>query len=486
MGGFLSPLRAEGWSGFMGQEHIHFVTGRLAEPALRDMLAHLAPQVGFAYSVDVMPITVAALMTPEWIARRIHPPVQTTKVMLPGYCGPGAGTIEAAAKVPVVLGPRDLRQLPEYFGCEGGRPESYGDYDIEIIAEINHAPRLPLDEVRRQARLLANDGADVIDVGCDPGGPWTEVADCVRALREDGHRVSIDSLDPREIEPAVRAGAELVLSVNSTNRRYAAAWGCEVVAIPDDPARLETLEETVAALEAAKVPYRIDPILAPIGFGFAASLERYQDVRRRWPAAAMMMGIGNVTELTDADSAAVNVLLLAICQELSIRSVLTTQVINWARSSVRECDFARRLVFHAIENRVPPKHLEPQLVMLRDPKLLEHGRQRLAELAEQIKDNNFRIFAEGGAVHLVSSGLHLQNRDPFLLFDELAAGEPGNLDPAHAFYLGYEMAKAATALTLGKNYRQDEALDWGFLTLPEESHRERKSAARRTREGGSE
>ena len=39
------------------------------------------------------------------------------------------------------------------------------------------------------------------------------------------------------------------------------------------------------------------------------------------------------------------------------------------------------------------------------------------------------------------------------------------------------------ALTLGKEYRQDEALDWGYLTQVEESHRLRKSAARREAEG---
>ena len=57
----------------------------------------------------------------------------------------------------------------------------------------------------------------------------------------------------------------------------------------------------------------------------------------------MMMGIGNLTEMTDADSAPINVLLLGFCQETGIRSVLTTQVINWAHTSVRECDLARRL-----------------------------------------------------------------------------------------------------------------------------------------------
>ena len=95
------------------------------------------------------------------------------------------------------------------------------------------------------------------------------------------------------------------------------------------------------------VKYRIDPVIEPIGFGFAASLGRYLEVRRRYPDAEMLMGVGNLTELTDVDSAGLNVLLLGFCQEVGIRSVLTTQVINWCRSCVRELDLARRLVYHA-------------------------------------------------------------------------------------------------------------------------------------------
>jgi hypothetical protein len=37
--------------------------------------------------------------------------------------------------------------------------------------------------------------------------------------------------------------------------------------------------------------------------------------------------------------------------------------------------------------------------------------------------------------------------------------------------LGYELSKAATAVTLGKQYEQDESLDWGFLTQAERHHR---------------
>lgn len=454
----------------MSHQQIHFITGRLAEHSLRRIVAELAAQAGFSYTIEVLPITVAALMTPEWIARRIHVPPGTTRMLIPGYCDGDLSPIAAAAGVPVERGPRDLRRLPEFFG-EQPAATDYGQYDIQILAEVNHSPRLPLPELLAEADRLKADGASMIDVGCDPGEPWSGVGEAVRALRDAGHRVSIDSMNPREIEPAVRAGAELVLSVNSSNCEAACDWGCEVVVVPDAPAGLAGLDETITALAEAGVRLRIDPVVEPIGFGFAASLKRYFDVRRRYPDAEMMMGIGNLTELTDVDSAGVNMLLLAICEELEIRSVLTTQVIHWARTSVRECDLARRLVYHAIRHKVLPKHLEPRLVMLRGGKPLEFGDEALDRLAVEIKDHNYRVFAEGERVHLVSAGLHLCDADPFLLFEQLLAREPRNLDPSHAFYLGYEMAKAVTALTLGKDYRQDEALDWGFLTRDERRHR---------------
>ncbi len=164
-------------------------------------------------------------------------------------------------------------------------------------------------------------------------------------------------------------------------------------------------------------------------------------------------------------------MLLGFCQELGIRSVLTTQVINWARTSVRECDLARRLVYYAQEHKTLPKRLEPRLVMLRDPELRPQGAETLEQLARDIKDPNYRLFAENGQIHAISAGLHLADADPFVLFEKLLPRAAHAIDPSHAFYLGYEMAKAVTALTLGKQYQQDEALDWGFLTKPETSHR---------------
>src|SRR5262249_12789680 len=141
-------------------------------------------------------------------------------------------------------------------------------------------------------------------------------------------------------------------------------------------------------------------------------------------------------------------------------------------------------VSYAVSCRAPPKHIEPRLVTLRDPKFHEFGATSLAQLAAEIKDHSYRVFAEGGQIHLVGAGLKISDRDPFVVFERLlnpgwggaldSHQPPKNVDPSHAFYLGYEMAKAAIALALGKEYRQDEALNWGYLTEAEASHRLRK------------
>ncbi|MGL6096152.1 MAG: DUF6513 domain-containing protein [Fimbriiglobus sp.] len=453
-----------------------FVTGKLAEPALRRTLADLGPAAGFDPEVVVLPITVAALMTANWVARHLPDPVPAAdRVVLPGFLRGDVSEVSQAAGAPAELGPKDLRDLPEFFGKRSGPPPGYGAFDIEILAEINHAPKRTIPEILAVARHYRDSGADVIDLGCDPGGTWPGVGDAVRALRADGFRVSVDSFNSEEVEPALAAGAELVLSVNGTNVGHARGWAerfpsVEVVAIPDTPDDLESLDRTVQRLAGWGVKFRLDPILEPIGFGFAASLGRYIATRTRYPDAAMMMGVGNLTELTDVDTAGVNVLLAGVCQELRVRSVLATEVINWGRSAVREFDIARRLVFHAVTQGVLPKRLDPRLVMLRDTKVFEHGPAALEELAARVTDRNYRLFADGGELHVINGSMHLRGTDPFALFAEMAARD-AKMDESHAFYLGYELAKAVTALTLGKQYTQDQALDWGFLTRPEATHR---------------
>ncbi len=456
-------------------ERILFITGKLAESALRRQLAVLAPQVGFEYDVAVMPITVAALLTTPWIAKRLQMPDGADRIVLPGLCKGDVAALRTITAVPVQLGPKDLRDLPEFFGRRSGPPEDYGPHDIAIVAEINHAPQKSLAEIVRIANHYRDSGADFIDLGCDPGSTWAGVREAVKELKSQGFRISIDSFDVGEVRLALEAGAELVLSVSGVNLADASRMlrdfpHAEVVAVPDTPDDLPSLWRTVDVLKENGVKHRLDPIVEPIGFGFAASLGRYLETRRRFPDAEIMMGIGNLTELTDSDTAGMNVLLAGFCQEVGIRSVLATEVINWGRTAVQEFALARRLVHYAVTHKTLPKRLEPNLVLLRDPKLHELGEVALAELAERITDPNYRIFAERGELHILNGDHYLRGTDPFALFSELLKLD-SKLDASHSFYLGYEFAKAVTALTLGKQYTQDNALRWGFLTVPETGHR---------------
>jgi dihydropteroate synthase-like protein len=304
----------------------------------------------------------------------------------------------------------------------------------------------------------------------------------VRALRSAGMRVSIDSFDPSEIRTAVEAGAEMVLSVNRSNLEVARelnGTGATVVVIPDLGEGIETLGASIDALEAWAVPYLLDPIIEPIGFGFMASLERYAEVHRRYPDAGQLMGIGNLTELTSADSTGVNAVLIAICEELGVRAVLTTEVIPWARGAVKEIDIARRLMHHAISRRTLPKGVDDRLVTVKDPQILEYDEAELRRLHEAVTDPNFRIFADRTTITVFNDSIFIRGDDIQEIFSRLGVDEA-----THAFYLGRELMKAKLAISLGKTYRQEGALAWGYLTPPDDVKSEHvKLTARRRGRG---
>ena len=449
---------------------VAFVTGRLAEPALNETLRALegsGPEL--SYHVVVLKITVAALMTTPWIAKFLEVPPDTDLVMIPGLCEGDPEVIAEKVGVKVVKGPKDLREIPAWFGHEAVARE-YGAWDIEICAEINNVPRLSRDEVVRSAKYYHDSGADVIDLGLTPGRPYPDLASTVRELVASGLRVSVDSFDPGEIHTAVDAGASMVLSVNGSNRDVIASLAgtsVRVVAIPDFGAGLDTLDPTIDALEQARVQYLIDPVIEPIGYGFAASIQRYVEARRRYPDTPLFMGIGNLTELTAADTTGVNALLIAIAQELGVRAVLTTEVSPWARGCVREIDIARRLMHYAVTKRSLPKNIDDRLVTVKDPKILSYSEGDLKKLQSSITDANFRIFTDRDTITVLNAEKFVRGTDIQDIFNQL-----GVTEHTHAFYLGKELAKAKLAIQLGKTYRQEGQLNFGYLTPPDDPIKE--------------
>jgi dihydropteroate synthase-like protein len=446
-------------------ERYLFVTGRLAEPALRRTLERT--DLPFAYEVAVLRITVAALMTAPWIARHLEVPDGVTRVMIPGLCEGDPAVLTEQFGVPAEKGPADLKELPAFFGRAEQRAD-YGARDIRVFAEINNVPYLTREEILGRATYYRAAGADVIDLGLSLDRDWLrDGPGVIGELRERGFRLSIDTLNPDEIVMADAAGVDYVLSLNGSNRHVAEGLRAVPVLIPDTPDDLDSLEATVAHLERLGKPYLLDPILTPIGAGFAESLGRYLEVRRRHPDAEMLMGIGNITELTEADTTGMTAILIGFCEEVGIRHVLTTEVIDWARGAVTEAVLAAELMHFALEQGTTPKHVDGRLLTVKDEELRPYTEAELRELHAAVRDPNIRIFADADWLYAFNADRFVKGTDINEMFDQLGVDEA-----THAFYLGKELMKAAIARGLRKNYRQESPLDWGYMTF-DEPRRER-------------
>jgi dihydropteroate synthase len=435
-----------------------FVTGRLAEPALRSVVSSL----DIAHQIAVMNISVAALMTPRWIARRLEVPSGVDNIVIPGLCDGDVEALEQATGLTVRKGPADVRSLPEWYGRAAVRAE-LGPRDVRVFAEINDVQTLTPEEVVDRAEAYRADGADVIDLGLSLDRPWlAEGPETIAALRERGLSVSIDTLDPEHIRMADAAGVDYVLSLTPETIGMAEELRATPVLITDDPDDLDSLGRMAAHMDELDRPYLLDSILAPINSGFAASLARYVEVRRRHPGAGMLMGIGNLTELTEADSTGVTALLIGFCQEVGIGAVLTTEVIGWARGAVREAILAAQIMHLAQREARPPKHIESGLVTTRDESMRAPSEEELHAMQEQISDANYRLFADADWLYAFNGDRFVRETNMYAVFEQL-----GVTDPAHAFYLGKELMKATIARGLRKSYRQEGPLDWGLLSFPE-------------------
>ena len=324
--------------------------------------------------------------------------------------------------------------------------------------------RLGLDEKRRNyleiGRVCQEEGADGVTLHARTARQmYTGEADWrhIGELKAAGLAVSVDSASSDELRRGAKAGADFLLSLTETALDIASDAGATPVLIPASHGDVPSLLRAAEAADKRGLPAILDPILDPIHFGFMSSLQRYAQVRRALPEAEMLMGTGNVTELTDADSGGVTAALLGVCSELSIRNVLVVQVSPHTRRTMQEHDAARRMMFAAREDRSLPQDYGGALLQLHDRAPFPSTPEDIAELAAQVRDANFRIEIAEDGIHVYNRDGHHVAQDAFTLFPKLGLDR----DAPHAFYLGAELMKAEIAWRLGKRYAQDEPLAWG-------------------------
>ena len=438
------------------KKNVLFITGKLAEKNLKKILDCIEEK-DFSYEIRNLNINVAALLTTEMIYRRIGNVDNFSKIILPGKVRGDIDELAKKLKIEIERGPEELKDLPVMFG---GNPLKYdlSKYEVHIFAEITDAPNMKIQEIISMANYYRDNGADIIDIGCLPNKPFPHLSETIQELKRQDFYVSIDSHLDKELILGGKSGADYLLSIKSDNFYILDEVDSYPILIPKD-GDMASLYDCIDRCIENKRIFIADPILDPINYGFTQSITRYSELRKRYPDIHIMMGTGNVTELTHADTTGMTMILMGIISELKINHILTTEVSKHCRTVIKESDLARRIILAASLGNTTPKHINSGLLTTHEEDPIRYNAQEVEELFEQVKDSSYRIMNTDDGVNLFNKkGLQVAI-DPFDFFEKIDVGD----DTGHAFYLGVELARAQIAHQLGKTYEQDEELKWGCL-----------------------
>ena len=437
-------------------KNILFITGKLAEKGLRTVIDSIDDK-DFTYEIRNLNVNVAALLTTDMIARRINDVSAFDEIIIPGRVRGDLEALEKSINKKIIRGPDELKDLPTIFGC---KPVKYdlSKFETSIFGEITDALNMTVDEVIKRAEYFRLEGADVIDIGCLPNKEFPHLEEIVQELKNRNFYVSIDSHNVDELIRGSKAGADYLLSIKDESYHILENLDSYPILIPTNN-DMKNFYSLIDRAISDKLTFIADPILDPISYGFTRSIERYISLREKYPDIHIMIGIGNITELTHADTSGINMIMLGIVEELKLNHILTTQVSRHCSTVIRETDLARRIIHAASENNITPKHINDGLLINHGHKDYPYTSEELKDMKENIKDKNYRIYVNDDGIHLFNKSIYKIFSDPFDFYEFLDIND----DSGHAFYLGVELARAQIAYQLKKEYSQDEELDWGCL-----------------------
>lgn len=500
---------------------ILFITGKLAFEGVKEIVKEInvdADVISFNYPV-------ASLMTVEYIAERLKDMKlkDYDYIILPGLVSGDAKKVEEVTKIKTFKGTKDYRDIPlviealekglalspvipadeiigkikeENVEKEIERIEKEGNYAFEINGV--KIPKFPppfrifieLDGSKNEDYLVeeaerVGKYVDVIVLGFPNGHQDVEeVKNKVKKFVDLGYKVAIDSASVKELIDGAKAGADFIFNLNEENldKLEEIKDKAFIVAPLSTENRAEiTYEIYRKAKDKGFEKLILDPVLSPPMFGLVDSIIEYKKLRKIVDAP-LLMGILNITELIDADSVGINALLTAIAGEIGVSNLLIMDH-NKTRWSSYETNVASKMISLAIKRKTFSKDLGLDLLILKDKKRVkrENSNGEAIEVKEHIEpkdmDKGFvRIYLGKNEINLEWLGkekIKIKGKDGLSIGRKLI--ETVNVNPEHALYIGYELAKAEIALQLDKNYIQDRPLfKRGYISLNTDNNRGEK------------
>lgn len=494
------------------------VTGKLAEKRVKKV-AHK-----FHYQVYVASDEVASLIKPKVLAgklkeEKIH---GLDMVIVPGLITGDLAVVEKATGMKTYMGPRDVADLeyvlknlgkielskkvpadvllkdelrkrayvelekviaPRYIESKLKLPGNFlihglpvgKAFPMRVVAEIVDAGNVVDEDVVRRAEYYIREGADIIDIGMNEEDP-ERVRELIELLRPMSVPLSIDTMEEENIRSALENEIDLVLSFDhELLMRFKDVSTPAVIipkrdGIPPEPEeRLKLMEENIKLAEERGFKYPIaDLVLQPANMGLVDSLAAYRKYAAKHDDA-ILMGVGNVTELMDADSPGINALLCAAAMECRASLLFTTEASGKTTGSVRELSTAAKMMLISSQRKSVPVNLGIDLLMSKEKKvkrevldenIIKNIRKIHAASKKTCytdKKGYFKIFVDENI-----KCVHYYKNKPHILIEGNTAGEINDTvyslglieDIGHALYLGRELAKAEESLKYHRSYQQ--------------------------------
>ncbi|HJH28895.1 MAG TPA: dihydropteroate synthase-like protein [Methanosarcinaceae archaeon] len=356
-----------------------------------------------------------------------------------------------------------------------GQMKLGGGARMKVMAEVVDATGLDAHVLSDKIISFIKKGADIIDLGASLNATPDDVERAIKTARKvSSVPISIDTLDPELLNRALDIGVDIVLSLNSSNidkiGRRVADSGTAAVVIPDIGAGVESLVENIKSAQKAGISRVIaDPVLDPIGHGIAESIVRYHEFNRQFPDMPLFFGVGNVTELIDADSAGVNAAFCGIAADVGANILFTPEFSNKAQGSIHELKTASEMMILANERDSSPKDLGIDLLVMKEKRRREDA-MIPADAIDTKKSDMWRV-DPAGCVRIeispdLSSGaggkILVRHRDACIVGENASEVLDTLIDMrlvstlGHAGYLGRELKKAELALQFNRSYAQDD------------------------------
>jgi len=478
------------------------VTGRLAEDVVKEASSDLA-------DVITLDVDLAAFITPRMLRKESDKLRPYDLILIPGLISANFSRLEEDIGVPIRLGPKhaadlkyvlpladDIKLSKKTPACEilsSKRRENAlkvieeleEDADcafilkgvkigksssMKVMGEIVDCTNMNEEELTEKILEFTSKGADIIDLGVGFGCTEDEVRNALEAALEVSDLpVSIDTSDTKHMLIGIECGVDIVLSLDSKGLKeigkVVSDHGTSAVIVAGGS---ESLLGNIRLAEELGIEKVIaDPVLSPVGYGLTRSLVDYYKFRAGDPKTPLFFGVGNVTELMDADSIGINALLVGLGMELEASILFTPEYSDKAKGSISELKRASQMMTLSRERRSTPKDLGLDLLVIKE----KHRKLR-------DKEDHFT----GNIIHAKKK--KMWKRDPCGPFevyidedeklicakhgDQLIVGtdadkiystieELGLISlRSHAGYLGRELMRAELSLRFNRSYLQDD------------------------------